>query len=93
MKQQTSDLIASLLASDETVSPEMRDYLLKAMRQSVPKRKLISAKEAMALLDVSRPTLRDYAKRGVLEQVNLSARKVRFDEQEVVRLAYSGINK
>ena len=93
MKQQTSDLIASLLASDETVSPEMRDYLLKAMRQSVPKRKLISAKEAMALLDVSRPTLRDYVKRGVLEQVNLSARKVRFDEQEVVRLAYSGINK
>ena len=91
MKQHTVELITGLLASDETVSPEMRDYVLKAMRQPAPKRKLISAKEAMALLDVSRPTLREYVKRGVLEQVNLSARKVRFDEQEVARLAYSGI--
>ena len=91
MKQQTSDLIASLLQSDETVTPEMRDYILRAMRQAAPRRKLISAKGAMEVLGVSRPTLREYVKRGVLEQINISTRKVRFDEEEVSRLAYNGI--
>ncbi|MBQ9367729.1 MAG: helix-turn-helix domain-containing protein [Victivallales bacterium] len=91
MKQQTSDLIASLLQSDETVTPEIRDYILRAMRQATPKRKLITAKGAMEVLGVSRPTLREYVKRGVLEQINISSRKVRFDEEEVSRLAYNGI--
>ena len=91
MKQQTSDLIASLLQSDETVTPEIRDYILRAMRQATPKRKLITAKGAMEVLGVSRPTLREYVKRGVLKQINISTRKVRFDEEEVSRLAYNGI--
>ena len=92
MKQDTIDLITRLLDSDETVTPEMRDFVLRATRQSVPKRKLISAKAAMELLGISRPTLREYVKHGVLEQVNVSSRKVRFDEQEVSRLAYGGLN-
>ena len=55
------------------------------------KRKLVSAKEAQAMLGISRPTLRAYVKRGVLEQVNFSSRKVRFDEQQVSRLVYLGV--
>ena len=93
MKQQTRDLIASLLQSDETVTPEKRDYILRAMRQATPIRRVISAKGAMKVLGISRPTLREYAKRGVLEQINISTRKVRFDEEEVNRLAYKGIKK
>ena len=93
MKTDTIDLIGRILASDETVSTELRDSLLRAMRQAVPRRKLVSAKEAQAMLGVSRPTLRAYVKRGVLEQINLSSRKVRFDEQEVSRLAYGGVEE
>ncbi len=92
MKQETINLIKSVLSTDETVTPEMRDFILKATQQSIPKRKLINAKAAMELLGVSRPTLREYVRRGVLEQVNISSRKVRFDEKEVSRLAYAGIN-
>ena len=92
MKEETIKLITSVLSSDETVTPEMRDFILKATQQSIPKRKLINAKAAMELLGVSRPTLREYVKRGVLEQVNISSRKVRFDEKEVSRLAYAGIS-
>ena len=93
MKKESIDLIGRILASDETVSAELRDSLLRAMRHAVPRRKLVTAKEAQAMLGVSRPTLRAYVKRGVLEQVNLSSRKVRFDEQEVSRLAYRGVKK
>ncbi len=91
MKTDSINLIERVLASDETVSAEVRDSLLRAMRQAVPKRKLVSAKEAQAMLGVSRPTLRAYVKRGVLEQINLSSRKVRFDEQQVSRMAYLGV--
>ena len=92
MKKESIDLIEHILVSDESVCAEMRDSLLRAMRQAVPRRKLVSAKEAQAMLGVSRPTLRAYVKRGVLEQVNISARKVRFDEQEVSRL-HIGVSK
>ena len=47
--------------------------------KSRPKRKLISAKAAMEMLQVSRPTLRQYAKDGLIHQINISSRKIRFD--------------
>ncbi len=92
MNQKTIDLIESLLTSDETVSPEVRDAILRAARAIVPKRKLINAKEAQEILGISRVTLREYVRRGLLEQVCFSSRKVRFDELAVRRLAYNGIS-
>ena len=91
MKTSTIELIKNVLMGDETLSPEMRDYIMRATQKSVPKRKLLTAKEAQEVLGISRVTLREYARRGVLSQINISSRKVRFDEQEVYRLAYSGL--
>ena len=90
MKETTIDLIRTVLRSDETVPPEHLDSILKACRQTAVRRKLIGAKAAMEILQVSRPTLREYVKKGLLEQINFSSRKVRFDESEVQRLSYSG---
>ena len=92
MKENTRQLIISVLGNDETVTPEVRDAVIRAATMTVPKRKLINAKEACEILGISRPTLREYAKRGVLEQINVSSRKVRFDEMAVNRLAYHGLN-
>lgn len=92
MKKETMELIGKVLMSDESVSPEMRDYILKAAQKSVPKRRLLTAKEAQEVLGISRVTLREYARKGALSQINISSRKVRFDEQEVYRLAYSGLD-
>ena len=92
MKPETIELIKRVLSGDDSVSPEMSETILRTARQAVPKRKLISAKAAMAILEISRPTLRDYVKRGLLEQINLSSRKVRFVEDEVNLLAYGGRN-
>ena len=92
MKKDTIDLIEKVLMSDESVSPEMRDYIIRAAQKSVPKRRLLTAKEAQEVLGISRVTLREYVRKGALSQINFSSRKVRFDEQEVYRLAYSGLN-
>ena len=46
-------------------------------------RELISAKEAMEMLHVSRPTLRQYAHDGQVVQVPLSSRRILFDKQSV----------
>jgi predicted site-specific integrase-resolvase len=39
---------------------------------------------------ISRPTLRALVKRGVLQQINFSSRKARFDYAEVQRFANNG---
>ena len=57
----------------------------------MPKRNLIDAWTAQEILGVSRATLRSYVKNGLLTQINISSRKVRFDEDEVRRLAYEGM--
>ena len=91
MKDTTKQLIMSVLSTDPTVTPEVRDAVLRATTMTVPKRNLVNAKEACGILGVSRPTLRDYVRRGVLEQINISSRKVRFDEQQICALAYRGL--
>ena len=60
MKETTIDLIRTVLRSDETVPPEHLDSILKACRQTAVRRKLIGAKTAMEILQISRPTLREY---------------------------------
>ena len=91
MKENTKQLIISVLGNDETVTPEVRDAVLRAATMTMPKRKIINAKEACNILDISRPTLREYVRKGVLEQINVSSRKVRFDEVQVSHLANCGM--
>lgn len=90
MKDKTLDVLTTILKADETVTPEEIAAILSACRSPQKKRKLLTAKQAMEILDVSRPTLRNYAKSGLVEQVNISSRKVRFDEASVNRLANLG---
>lgn len=54
------------------------------------RREVITAKRAMELLGISRPTLRAYVRQGLLTQINLSSRKVRFAEEQVEQLASYG---
>ena len=90
MKNETMTTIRTLLTADRTVTDEQTEHVLRACRQEKPRRKLIGAREAQEILQVSRPTLRAYAKEGLLHQINFSSRRVRFDEQEVYDLAYRG---
>ena len=67
MKDITLELIKNILAVDETVTKGKADDILFACTQeqstSSRPRHLINAKEAMRILDVSRPTLTSYVKK------------------------------
>ena len=90
MQPESFNLISLVLTNDKSVSPEQRESILRLCRQDKPRRKLIKAKDAMGILDVSRPTLRAYVRAGFLSQINLSPRKIRFDEGEVNAFAAHG---
>ena len=54
------------------------------------RREVITAKRAMELLGISRPTLRAYVRQGLLTQINISSRTVRFAQEQVEQLASYG---
>ena len=84
--KETMALIERILAGDQNITSQEKENVLKACRQKARKT-LISAKQAMAQLQISRPTLRAYVNQGLLHQVNFSSRKVRFDLEEVMNFA------
>jgi len=90
MTQSTIDAIQALLRSDTTVTEEQAKGILRCCKQTTVRRHLINAREAMAILGVTRPTLRAYVNQGHLQQLNFSSRKVRFDADEVQRFANNG---
>ena len=78
LSEKTIGFIRQILDGDSDVTQPEKEQIMKACK-SRPKRKLISAKTAMEMLQVSRPTLRQYAKDGLIHQINISSRKIRFD--------------
>jgi hypothetical protein len=83
--------INGVLDSDPVITAEEKKRILKACRP--PKAgPPITAREAMKMLEISRPTLRSYVHQGLLHQINITARKVRFDREEVEQLANYGMN-
>ena len=93
MKQETIDVVRSILTADETVTKDKLESELRNLRQTTaPHRHLIGAKQAMEILGVSRPTLRSYVKQGFIKQIAFSTRKVRFDEDEVRCFADNGVS-
>ena len=91
MKQETIDVVRSILAADETVTKDKIESVLRNLRQTTTQhRHLIGARQAMEILGVSRPTLRSYMKQGFISQISFSSRKVRFDEEEIRIFAENG---
>ena len=91
MTESTINTIQAILKADTTVSEEQAASILRCCKQTTVRRRLINAREAMAILGgISRPTLRALVKRGVLQQINFSSRKARFDYAEVQRFANNG---
>ena len=91
MKSTTIDMIRTILSGDETVTGEHAESILRSCKQPTVRRHLVNAKKAMEILGISRPTLRAYVKNGCLTQVNLSQRKIRFDEDEILHFANVGM--
>jgi len=79
------------LKADTSVTEEQAKSILRGCKRANVPRHLINAREAMAILGgISRPTLRALVMRGVMQQINFSSRKARFDYAEVQRFANNG---
>ena len=90
MNQSTINAIESLLKADASVTEEQAKCIIRCCKQSNTRRHLINAREACAILDCSRPTLRLLVKQGRLQQINYSSRKARFVFDEVQNFANNG---
>ena len=90
MTSETIARIRAILKADTSVTEEQAKSILRCCKRTNAPRHLINAREAMAILGVTRPTLRAYVKQGHLQQLNFSSRKVRFDADEVQRFANNG---
>lgn len=91
MKQTTLELIKNVLATDETISPDDAKTILKRMKTgSIRKNRPGTIKQAAEILDVHPVTIRRYAKAGLIHPIRITQRKVRYDLNEVERLANNG---
>jgi len=91
MNENSVKTIETIAKSDPDVTTEQITAILAACKAQTVRRKLITAKQACETLAVSRPTLRRYTRAGHLSEIKLSVRKIRFDQTEVERLAFSGV--
>jgi len=95
MKPTTLAIIKTALASDDTVRPEQAEIILKKLNDTGPRRKPRpgTIKQAAVILDVHPATIRRYAQAGLLTQIRITCRKVRYDLNEVQDLADLGANQ
>ena len=91
MKDLTKKLIRLVLDTDESVTEDLRLKILRTLseRPALPP-KLISRKDAAGILGLHPETVKRYTRRGLLRQINFTARKVRYDQDEIIRFANSG---
>ncbi|VGO13466.1 hypothetical protein PDESU_02023 [Pontiella desulfatans] len=94
MKPATIELIKNVLSTDDTVLPTDAQKVLKQLAavNGEQKPRPGTIKEAARILDVHPVTVRRYAKAGLLSTIRLSARKVRYNLNEVEHLAQAGID-
>ena len=94
MKPEILQSIKVLLENDPTVTPETREAVLAACRKGNRNnhRKLCSAKEAAQILGCHPKTLYRYVRRGLLDPIHYSPRKVRFDKDQIEDFRANGLD-
>lgn len=80
----------SLLDSDSKVTAEQKKAILAACKSAPNKRRFVKRKEALQILDISAPTLLKLIRAGKVDVYRLSARKCRFDLDEIETIANGG---
>ena len=95
MIPQTLTAIKAILESDTTVLDEERRLILSVCRS--PRRprakRLCTTRQAAEILSCHVKTVLRYAKQGRLHPIYHSARKIRFDRDEIERFAVEGFDR
>ena len=93
MLPNTKTIIEAALGSDATITREQKDVIQSALNPQAPsqKRILITTKKASEILEVSVVTLRKYEKKGLLTPIRYTARRIRWDHNEVETFKMQGV--
>lgn len=92
MTEQTKTQIKICISADNTITNDEQKHIDRALgRNNGRTRKaLISTKEAASLLECSVMTLYRYEKKGSVSAIRYSARKIRWDKDEVTSFRDNG---
>ena len=91
MQEQTRKYIELALAGDPTIDQPMKKKALKLLEGRSEHRRLITTKRACELLSCHPLTLRRMEKRGHIQAIRYSARRLRWDESQILEFANCGI--
>ena len=90
----TKKIVEAAILADTGVTTEDKSRIRSALNGTVERQRMLTPKEAMELLGgITRRTLFQYERRGLIHGVRHSQRYVRFPASEVERLAYEGMKQ
>ena len=93
MRDETLAAIGMLLRADDSVDDaKLKEVLSACRRKQRQHRKLITVGKAAELLGCHPMTVKRYAKKGLLSPIRFSARKVRYDLEEIEAFARDGLD-
>jgi len=89
----TQELFKTALANDATIPPGQRKAINQAIKGTDTNSRptLISRKKCGEILDCSTKTVDRYIERGLIQEIRFTARRIRFDESKILRLAREGV--
>jgi len=90
----TKAVIEAAIGGDATITKEQKDKIKSILTPKAScsaKRSLITTKQAASILDVSTVTLRKYAKKGLLKPIRYTARRIRWDRDEIELFKSQGV--
>ena len=89
MNNNTKSLIDAALAMDASMTEDEKQAIRRAMTGS-QKAVMITAKAVCEQLGITRRTLHNWEKAGVISGKRMSCRKIRFNQTDVTRLLTEG---
>jgi hypothetical protein len=92
LQRETVATIRAVAAADPYSTPELVERIVQACTQPRPRRRLGTKHDAAAILGCHAESVKRYARRGLLHPVRITARRVRYDLDEVIRFADHGAN-
>ncbi len=88
MKTATIITIETILQADRTIPKIKREKVMDILLDRAPppppkKKRLITTKQASEIIGIHPATLRGFAQKGTIPVIRFSARKIRFDLDEI----------
>lgn len=91
MLEKVYTAVKAIVDANSGIDDTDRKRILDACKNEFIRRKLITRKEALEILEVSPPTFLKFIREKKVREIRLSPRKIRFDKNQIIAFANTGI--